>query len=119
MAETGHISIELAYAPEPRKVHARHAELPVGSTVRNALALWPQAEVQGWLAHGGKDESLQCGVWGRKVALDHVLRAQDRVELYRMLLVDPKVARRERFASQGARTAGLFARRRAGAKPGY
>jgi len=33
--------------------------------------------------------------------------------------VDPKVARRERFARQGAKTAGLFAKRRAGAKAGY
>ena len=119
MAETGCIPVELAYAPAPRSVISRHADLPAGSTVREALALWQHAEVQAWLAADGADETLQCGIWGRKVALDHVLRAQDRVELYRMLQVDPKVARRERFASQGARTAGLFARRRAGAKPGY
>ncbi|MGH8819682.1 MAG: RnfH family protein, partial [Rhodoferax sp.] len=31
----------------------------------------------------------------------------------------PKVARRERFRKQGARTAGLFAKKRPGAKPGY
>lgn len=119
MAEAERITVELAYAPAPRTVESMHAELAAGSTVRDALALWPQPEVQAWLAGGGTDESLQCGVWGRKASLDHVLRAQDRVELYRMLVVDPKVARRERFASQGARTAGLFARRRAGAKPGY
>jgi hypothetical protein len=41
------------------------------------------------------------------------------VELYRPLLVDPKVARRERFRRQGARNTGLFAQRRPGAKPGY
>jgi uncharacterized protein len=29
------------------------------------------------------------------------------------------VARRERFAKQGARTSGLFAQRRPGAKSGY
>ena len=40
-------------------------------------------------------------------------------EFYRALVVDPKVARRERFQKQGARSAGLFARRRAGAKQGY
>ena len=43
----------------------------------------------------------------------------DRVEIYRPLQVDPKVARRERFRKQGARTAGLFAHKRAGAKAGY
>jgi uncharacterized protein len=39
--------------------------------------------------------------------------------VYRPLLVDPKVARRERFRTQGARAAGLFAKKRPGAKPGY
>ncbi len=119
MADTGRIRVELAYAPSARTVISQQVELPAGSRVRDALVLWQQPEVQAWLAADGADETLQCGIWGRKVALDHVLRAQDRVELYRMLQVDPKVARRERFASQGARTAGLFARRRAGAKPGY
>lgn len=113
------IQVALAYAPAPRMVLCQPAELPAGSTVRDALALWHQPEVQAWLTSGADDKTLQCGVWGRKVALDHVLRVHDRIELYRMLQVDPKVARRERFASQGARTAGLFARRRAGAKPGY
>ena len=50
---------------------------------------------------------------------DAPLRAGDRVEIYRDLLVDPKVARRERFRKQGARAAGLFAGKRPGAKQGY
>jgi putative ubiquitin-RnfH superfamily antitoxin RatB of RatAB toxin-antitoxin module len=41
------------------------------------------------------------------------------VEIYRPLRVDPKVARRERFVKQGARTAGLFVKKRPGAKAGY
>jgi putative ubiquitin-RnfH superfamily antitoxin RatB of RatAB toxin-antitoxin module len=45
------------------------------------------------------------------VPLTHGLRAGDRIEGYRTLRVDPKVARRERFARQGARSAGLFARK--------
>lgn len=59
------------------------------------------------------------GVWGRKARLDDLLRDQDRIELYRPLRVDPKVARRERFVKQGARGAGLFAKKRQGAKSGY
>lgn len=59
------------------------------------------------------------GVWGRKVSPDYILANQDRLEIWRPLKVDPKVARRERFTKQGARTAGLFAQRRSGAKPGY
>jgi putative ubiquitin-RnfH superfamily antitoxin RatB of RatAB toxin-antitoxin module len=64
-------------------------------------------------------DALQPGIWGRKLPADHVLRDGDRVELYRTLKVDPKVARRERFTRQGARTTGLFSKRRAGAKSGY
>jgi putative ubiquitin-RnfH superfamily antitoxin RatB of RatAB toxin-antitoxin module len=41
------------------------------------------------------------------------------LEFYRALRVDPKVARRERFNKQGSRGAGLFSKRRPGAKPGY
>ena len=60
-----------------------------------------------------------CGIWGRVVEKTTVLQHQDRVEVYRALKVDPKVARRERFAKQGARTTGLFASKRPGAKAGY
>lgn len=60
-----------------------------------------------------------CGVWGRVVERDGPVQEGDRVEIYRALTVDPKVARRERFAHQGARGTGLFARQRPGGKAGY
>ena len=90
-------------------------ELPQGATVLQALQ-----------ASGIADEfpalelnAATVGVWGRKARPDELLQEGDRVEVYRPLRVDPKVARRERFRSQGARSAGLFATRRPGAKPGY
>ena len=43
----------------------------------------------------------------------------DRVEIYRSLRVDPKVARRERFRGQGVKRAGLFSKKREGGKAGY
>lgn len=64
-------------------------------------------------------EQGMVGVWGRKTTADRVLEHNDRLEIYRPLEVDPKVARRQRFGQQGARSAGLFAKRRPGAKPGY
>lgn len=64
-------------------------------------------------------DALHTGIWGRKLPPEHVLRDGDRVELYRPLKVDPKVARRERFSRQGTRTTGLFSKRMAGAKSGY
>ena len=56
---------------------------------------------------------------GKKAGLGQVLSDQDRVEIYRPLRVDPKVARRERFDTQGVKKSGLFAKKRAGAKAGY
>lgn len=114
-AETGQIGIELVYASEPRKVHELLLNVPMGTTVGGAL------KESGWqerfpeLASG----DVTIGIWGRKTSVQAVLRNGDRLELYRPLRVDPKVARRERFNGQGARAAGLFARRRPGSKAGY
>lgn len=109
------VRVVLAWSPAAREVVELALELPAGSTVADALAAGRQA---------GHAETLdrmlpEAGVWGRRVGGSHVLRDGDRMELYRALTVDPKVARRERFSRQGARGTGLFARRRPGAKPGY
>jgi RnfH family Ubiquitin len=63
--------------------------------------------------------ALFLSIWGHPCQLDTVLKPQDRIELSRALKVDPKVARRERFQAQGAKSAGLFAKKRPGAKSGY
>ena len=109
------LRVTVAYAPAPRQVQEAALTLPAGSTLRAAV------EASGLLAqHPEIDLRARAfGVWGRKLPLDHLLRDGDRVEIWRPLRVDPKHARRERFDAQGARAAGLFARRRPGAKPGY
>ncbi len=43
---------------------------------------------------------LKAGIWGKPCALTQQLKADDRVEIYRPLLVDPKDARRARQAKQ-------------------
>jgi putative ubiquitin-RnfH superfamily antitoxin RatB of RatAB toxin-antitoxin module len=109
------ICVSVCYSRIAREVREVTLRLPPGSRLVDALresALLvgvPDAEV----------DALVTGIWGRKVPPDHVLRQGDRVELYRALKVDPKVARRERFNQQGAGRAGLFSKRRAGAKSGY
>ena len=109
------LKVSLVYSPAPRQVREWLLEVAPGSTVAQAIA-----------ASGVLDEfpalqpaSLQAGIWGQKVGLSQGLRERDRVEIYRGLRVDPKLARRERFNRQGARSAGLFAKTRAGAKAGY
>lgn len=109
------LAVVVAWSPAAREVIEKQLELPAGATVRQALldAGVPQDPSLGGFGH------LAIGVWGRKASLDQPLRDQDRVETYRALEVDPKVARRERFRAQGARGTGLFARRRPGGKAGY
>lgn len=105
--------VVLVHARAARQVQELTLDLADGSTVRDVLQL------AGWHDQPGDSEQLVASIWGRKVAWDSVLREGDRVELCRPLRVDPKVARRERFVGQGARSTGLFARRRPGSKSGY
>ena len=111
--------ITVVCATGPRQVLELQHAVDSASTVAQVLhALahtlgWDAATVDGVLGEG------RFGVWGKPVSPDRVLIPGDRLELYRPLTVDPKVARRERFARQGAKTAGLFAKRRPGAKAGY
>jgi putative ubiquitin-RnfH superfamily antitoxin RatB of RatAB toxin-antitoxin module len=109
------MKIVLVYSPAPREVREWVLVLPPGSTVAQAL------EHSGiFLAFPELAASRPVlGIWGRKTSLKQVLQEEDRLEAYRPLRVDPKVARRERFTSQGVNKSGLFARKRAGAKAGY
>ena len=109
------LRITVAYAPAPRQVIERELRLAAGCTAREAL------QASGLLADCPELQNvpLDVGVWGRPCTPGQVLEDGDRLEIYRPLRVDPKVARRERFKGQGARTAGLFAQRRPGAKAGY
>lgn len=115
MANKPEITVAVVFSPRPREVLESIVQLPAGSTVRQAI--FASQLLQG-LAEGAV-AGLDCGVWGRKAGLAHVLREFDRVEIYRPLTVDPKEARRLRFAGQGSKVAGLFRRRRPGAKSGY
>lgn len=111
LAEGATITVVVVSSPGKSKILERCVQLPLGATLADAVrrsglldakltpAQWPV-----------------CGIWGRVVESSQMLANHDRVELYRPLTVDPKVARRERFARQGARSAGLFARQRTGGR---
>jgi putative ubiquitin-RnfH superfamily antitoxin RatB of RatAB toxin-antitoxin module len=102
------IHVTVVYSPTARQVLETPVELAPGSTVLQAIG-----RAGASLALDNVDLRLaSVGVWGRKATLEQGLREGDRVEIYRPLEVDPKVARRERFRKQGVRAAGLFARRK-------
>lgn len=107
--------VTVCFSPAPRQVLEWPLELPEGASVADAV------RASGWAqACPGEDlAELEVGIWGRRCPPGQPVREGDRIELWRALLVDPKVARRERFRKQGARAAGLFAARRPGAKAGY
>ena len=85
------LSIEVCYAlPDTQMLVA--VELPAGATVQQAI------EASGILRkHPDIDLKTQkVGVFGKLKPLDAPLADHDRVEIYRPLIVDPKVARQRR-----------------------
>ena len=109
------IRVSIIYSNGPRHTYEEWVTLHDGASLLQAL------QASGVLREFPEIDLSQArvGVWSHKVDLRQLLRENDRIEIYRSLTVDPKVARRERFREQGARTAGLFARKRPGAKAGY
>lgn len=107
------MKVVLTFAAAPRQVQEAELDVPHGATAADAL------RASGWLERFKDVDDLSLAVWGRRCAPSQVLREGDRLELLRPLRVDPKVARRERFTGQGARSAGLFAKRRPNSKAGY
>ena len=101
------LQVTVTFSPAPRETREWQLRLAAGSTVADAIAAsglhaeFPALDF----------DALGVGVWGRKAGPQQPLHDRDRVEVYRPLMVDPKVARRERFRRQGARAAGLFAKK--------
>ena len=111
----GTLSVTVVYAPGARQIEQCQLSMKNGALVAEAIV---ESQLLKALPADVVD-ALVASVWGRKAGLNDRLRNGDRIEILRDLRVDPKVARRERFAKQGAKSAGLFARRRVGGKAGY
>lgn len=109
------MKISVIYSHAARQCREWTLDLEPGSTALQAI------ESSGVLEEFAdlREQPLLMGIWGRRASINKLLRDNDRVEIYRSLRVDPKVARRERFNRQGAKGAGLFANTRPGAKAGY
>ena len=120
------IRVECVWSPAARQSISLCLDLQVGTTVAQALQIFKLAFINEGTNAGqslATEELLSQvtgqGIWGRKVAQTHVLQDGDRLEMYRPLKVDPKLARKQRFKRQGKGRTGLFARRRIGAVAGY
>ena len=121
------LAVRLCWSLKPRHVHELNLCVPQGSTVQAVLKLaLAHPSLQNAAGQGADPCALlaslafqQPGIWGRKVPWSHKVADGDRIELYRPLKVDPKVARRQRFKGQGKGRTGLFAKRKSGAAAGY
>ena len=93
MAHDSPIEVEVAYA-RPERQELVKLRLPQGATLGQAieasglLQKYPEID----LAAG------KFGIFAKLSKPDTVLRARDRIEIYRPLLADPKEVRRQRAA---------------------
>lgn len=85
------IHVQVCYV-RPDLQFLRDLNLPLGCTVEGAirqsgvLQAAPEIDLS----------SIRVGIFGKLKPLDTVLRAHDRVEVYRRLVADPKESRRRR-----------------------
>nr|WP_207184883.1 RnfH family protein [Rubrivivax gelatinosus] len=86
------VRVELVYCPAPHRVDSQPLEVADGATLADALRASGLLE-----RHALKLETVEAGIWGRVRPLQTLLREDDRIELYRPLVVDPKEARRLRY----------------------
>jgi putative ubiquitin-RnfH superfamily antitoxin RatB of RatAB toxin-antitoxin module len=91
------LQVTLCYAT-PTQEYLRELKVAPGTTIEQAinasglLAELPEIDLA---AH-------PVGIYGKKRALDAVLRAHDRIEIYRPLVADPKDSRRRRAVKKPA-----------------
>ena len=91
-ADEALLNVQVAFSPGPGQVEVVCVQLARGSLLGDALAASGLIE-----RHSLAGRALGTGVWGKVKGLEHPLRDQDRVEIYRELTVDPKEARRLRY----------------------
>ncbi|HEY2779757.1 MAG TPA: RnfH family protein [Steroidobacteraceae bacterium] len=95
------ISVEVVYAEAQRSI-AKSLKMPPGALVADALA--QAASDQDFSGVDLTDTAV--GIYGKVVPRDQVLKEGDRIEIYRPLLEEPKLARRKR----ASRKASIFGR---------
>jgi putative ubiquitin-RnfH superfamily antitoxin RatB of RatAB toxin-antitoxin module len=96
MAETAQLEVEICYATPDVQVR-KSVSVAEGATVQEAIM---QSGVLRECAAIDLTVS-RVGIYGKLKTLDTVVRAQDRIEIYRPLIADPKDSRRRRVEKKG------------------
>lgn len=102
MSENAIISVEVAYA-RPERQALLAVEVPAGTTALDAARL---SGIEAQFDDLSLDESSRLGIFGQVVSPTQILKAGDRVEIYRALVADPKEVRKARAARAKERRAG-------------
>lgn len=92
----GFIKVEVIYA-EPRRYELVQVELPTGSTLQQALESSGLIEKFPEIGMA----KVKLGIYGKISKANTLLRANDRIEIYRSLIADPKEIRLRRAATVG------------------
>jgi uncharacterized protein len=92
------LRIEIVYA-QPQCSVVRSLNLPAGARISDALSLI--ASDQDFL--GVDLAGAAVGIFGKVARRDQQLMDGDRIEIYRPLLEEPKLARRKRVGKSGRR----------------
>ena len=93
--ETNTMRVEVAYALAKEQL-ILPVDVPVNVTIEDAI-------VQSGITKKFPDideSNMRVGVFGNEKKLSDTLRAGDRVEIYRALIIDPKQARKNRLANK-------------------
>ena len=86
------LNVEVVFLGGPGKALSRRIQIGRGTSLRQAV------EVSGLAVEVSAVDFAQCriGVWGKVRPGESMASDGDRIELYRPLLVDPKIARARR-----------------------
>ncbi len=87
------VAVSVVYATS-RQAVVFEVKMPAGASVRQTVAACGILDSVPELA--GRD--LDVGIFGQSCSPDDTVRDGARIEIYRPLMVDPKVARRQRAA---------------------
>lgn len=100
MADSLQIEVQVVYAPSAKSCRAVTVVVPKGSSAEQAIALSGMLDLQPEIDAA----AIAIGIFGKQVSLQTSLCEGDRIEIYRPLLADPKLARRLRGRKKQGKT---------------
>ncbi len=84
------LDVKIVYKPLDKKEVSLQINIKAGGTVLDAL------NHSGIYHDFPEADGLQVGIFSKRVTLDRLVQAGDRIEIYRPLLISPKERRRQK-----------------------